>query len=295
MHLSSHLISKLFNLITIGNDKIILGLNLCNRVIVKPGTLTYITSERFLDSILNNKNIVSVLIEKKIYENNCDLFSQITCILSEKPEADFYKIHEYLASKTTFYNEYNFKTIIGANHKFGNNVFIDSEGVVIGDNVTIDSNTIIYKGTVIENNCQIGSNAIIGCDGFQLIKDQDGCSTLPSHVGGVMIRKNVVVGNGSIVSKSLFTDSTYIGENTKIDNLVQISHNCVIGGDCVITAGTILAGSVTIEDGVWIGPNSTILNKVVCGKQSIIGIGSVVINNVEENSKVFGNPARKIQ
>jgi UDP-3-O-[3-hydroxymyristoyl] glucosamine N-acyltransferase len=295
MPVTTYFISKLFNLNSFGNDKMILSLNLCNRSILKPGTLSYITSDRFLDSIINNENIVSVLIEKSIYENNLDILSQITCVISESPEADFYKIHEYLVTQTSFYNEFNFKTVIGENFKKGNNVFIDNEGVLIGDNVTIDSNTVIKKGTVVDNDCYIGSNAVIGCDGFQLIKDQDGCNILVTHVGGVKIRENVSVGNGSIISKSLFTGSTYIGKNTKIDNLVHISHNCVIGENCVLTAGTTLAGSVTIEDGVWIGPNSTILNKAVCKKQSTIGIGSVVLNNVEENSKVFGNPARKIQ
>jgi UDP-3-O-[3-hydroxymyristoyl] glucosamine N-acyltransferase len=295
MPVTTNFISKLFSLNTFGNDKIISSLNLCNRINLKPGTLSYITSDRFLDSIINNENIVSVLIEKSIYENNLDILSQITCVISESPEADFYKIHEYLATQTSFYNEFNFKTVIGANFKKGNNVFIDNEGVVIGDNVTIDSNSVIKKGTLVDDNCYIGCNAVIGCDGFQLIRDQVGCNILVTHVGGVEIRKNVFVGNGSIISKSLFTDSTYIGKNTKIDNLVHISHNCVIGENCVLTAGTTLSGSVTIEDRVWIGPNSTILNKVVCKKQSTIGIGSVVLNNVEENSKVFGNPARKIQ
>lgn len=295
MAVTTTFIAKLLNLAPFGNDKQILSLNLCNRNVIKPGTLSYITSERYIDQVINNENIVCVLVAKDVYENNLQCFQQVTCLISESPEAQFYKIHEYLVTQTSFYNEFNFKTVIGENLKIGNNVFIDNEGVVIGDNVTIESNSVIKKGTVVDNDCYIGFNVVIGNDGFQLIRDQDRSNILITHVGGVNISKNVTIGNGSIISKSIFTDSTYIGKNTKIDNLVHISHNCLIGENCVLTAGTTLAGSVTIEDGVWIGPNSTILNKVVCKSHSTIGIGSVVLHNVEENCKVFGNPARKIQ
>ena len=295
MEITTYFLSKLFKLKAFGNDKVILSLNLCNRAHLKSGTLTYITSDKYVPSITDNDNIVGVIIEESVYENYRASLSHISCIISDSPEEDFYKIHEYLSRENLFYCEYNFKTVVGANLKLGNNVFIDTEGVIIGDNVIIDSNSIIKKGSRIDNNCTIGCNVIIGCDGFQLVRGRTGNNSLVTHVGGVNIKKNVSVGNNSIISKSLFTDATYIGENTKIDNLVHISHNCVIGKNCVITAGTILAGSVALEDRVWIGPNSTIYNKVICKESSIIGIGSVVLNNVDENSKVFGNPSRRIQ
>ncbi len=295
MEITTYFLSKLFELKALGDDKVILSLNLCNRDFLKSGTLSYITSDKYISSITDNDNIVGVIIEERIYEIYRASLSHITCIISDSPEADFYKIHEYLVEESLFYREYNFKTVVGANLKLGNNVFIDTEGVIIGDNVIIDSNSIIKKGTKIDNNCCIGCNVIIGCDGFQLVRSRTGNNSLVTHVGGVNIKKNVSIGNSSVISKSLFTDSTYIGENTKIDNLVHVSHNCVIGKNCVITAGSILAGSVTLEDRVWIGPNSTVYNKVVIKENSTVGIGSVVLNNVEENSKVFGNPSRKIQ
>jgi UDP-3-O-[3-hydroxymyristoyl] glucosamine N-acyltransferase len=295
MEITTYFVSKLLGLKAFGNVKVILSLNLCNRDFLKSGTLSYITSDKYVSSITDNDNIVAVLIEENIYENHRASLSHITCIISDRPEADFYKIHEYLVQENLFYTEYNFKTVVGANLKLGNNVFIDTEGVIIGDNVIIDSNSIIKKGTKIDNNCYVGCNVLVGCDGFQLVRCRTGNNSLVTHVGGVDIKKNVSIGNGSVISKSLFTDVTYIGENTKIDNLVHVSHNCVIGENCVITAGTILAGSVILKDRVWIGPNSTIYNKVICKENSTIGIGSVVLNNVEENSKVFGNPSRKIQ
>ncbi len=288
-------ISNLLGYKTFGEEKIILSLNLCNRDFVKPNTLSYITSDRYISKVTENKNIVGLLIDESVYEENREALANITCLISDSPESDFYKIHEYLVEENLYISEYDFKTEIGSNLRLGNNVFIDTEGVTIGDNVSIDSNSIIKKGTKIGNNCHVGSNVVLGCDGFQLIRDKNGNNNLATHIGGVDIKNNVFIGNGSIISKSLFTDSTVVGENTKIDNLVHISHNCLIGKNCVITAGTIISGSVIIEDSVWIGPNSTIHNKVICNENSTIGIGSVVINNVDKKSKVFGNPSRKIQ
>jgi len=292
---STVVISNLLGHKTTGEEKLILSLNLCNRDFVKPGTLSYITSDRFISKVANDSNVAGLLIDEGVYQENRDTLAKITCIISDSPEADFYRIHEYLVQENLYKGEYNFKSEIGLNLKLGYNVFISPDGVVIGDNVVIDSNSIIKKGTKIGDNCHVGSNVVIGCDGFQLIRDKKGINNLVTHIGGVDIESNVFIGNGSIISKSLFTDATVVGENTKIDNLVHISHNCLIGKNCVITAGTIISGSVKIEDGVWIGPNSTIYNKVICNSNSTIGIGSVVLNNVEEKSKVFGNPSRKIQ
>lgn len=286
-------ISKLLNLQIIGEDRKISFLNLCNRENIKENTITYIVSDRFIPFILNNNNFRAVFITEDIYFKHTNSLDSISCLLTENPETDFYRLHEYLVSQSKFYKDYNFITQIGSNLKIGNNVIIDEKGVIIGDNVTIESNSIIKSGTCIGNDCFISSNVIIGCDGFQLIKNLNGINSLISHAGGVQISKNVFLGNNSVVSKGLFRENTFIGKNTKIDNFVHISHNCIIGNNCVITGGSVLSGSVRLDDGVWLGPNSTVLNKVICGENSIVGIGSVVLNNIESNSKVYGNPARK--
>lgn len=286
-------ISKLLNLQIIGEDRKISFLNLCNRENIKENTITYTVSDRFMPFILDNDNFSAVFIKEDIYFKHANSLDGISCLLTDNPETDFYRLHEHLVAQTKFYEDYNFITQIGSNLKIGNNVFIDEKGVIIGDNVTIGSNSIIKSGTCISNDCVISSNVIIGCDGFQLIKNPNGINSLISHAGGVQISKNVFLGNNSVVSKGLFRENTFIGENTKIDNFVHISHNCIIGNNCVITGGSVLSGSVRLDDGVWLGPNSTVLNKVICGENSIVGIGSVVLNNIESNSKVYGNPARK--
>ena len=87
---------------------------------------------------------------------------------------------------------------------------------------------------------------------------------------------------------------TEIGNNTLIDTLVQVAHNCKIGKNITITGGSNIGGSVKIEDNVMISPCSNLINNIKIGRGSHIGIGSVVIKDVDKNTKVFGNPARKV-
>lgn len=293
--IQAYSLANILNNKVYGEDKIIRHLDLCNRPTVLPETLSYITSENYLENVLKKKKISVILIEKSHFEKNHSRLSSITCILSDKPEADFYYCHEYLVQKNLYTDSYNFQTRIGKNVKLDSNVFIDKKGVIIGDNVKINANSVIKSGTSIGDNCHIGFNSIIGCDGFQLIKNHESKNTLVTHIGGIKIQKNVFIGNGVIISKGLFNTNTTIGSYTKIDNFVHISHNCIIGENCVLTAGCILSGSVQMEDNVWLSPGVTLNNKVICENESVIGIGSVVLNNVASGSKIFGNPARKIQ
>ncbi len=81
-------------------------------------------------------------------------------------------------------------------------------------------------------------------------------------------------------------------KNTKIDNLVYVGHNVFIGDNAVITAGTMLCGSCVVENQAWIGVNTSILNRVVVGENSKVGMGSVVTHNVPAATLVYGVPAR---
>jgi len=82
--------------------------------------------------------------------------------------------------------------------------------------------------------------------------------------------------------------------DVKIDNLCHIAHNVLIKSRSILTACVEISGSSIIEEDVWIGPNSSVINGITIGKGSLIGIGSVVIKSVPPNSTVFGNPAKII-
>jgi UDP-3-O-[3-hydroxymyristoyl] glucosamine N-acyltransferase len=278
----------------IGDDIAIHCLNLCNSRKINQGALTYLARETMIDRMFCRKEIVAAITSESLYSKYTDKFSSMVCFISRYPEEDFYKLHNTLIKTGSFYLVPSFSSIVPNSVVQGRNVQIDSEGVIIGENVSIGANTVIDRGVQIGDNCQIGSNSIIGCDGFQLIKDRSGKNQIIKHGGAVKIGNSVAIGNNTVIARGLLSDTTEIGHSTKIDNLVHISHNCTIGENCVITAGAILAGSVILDNNVWVGPNSTFLNRVCCGDESTVGIGSVVISSVNQKSKVFGNPARYI-
>ncbi|MFK5958152.1 MAG: UDP-3-O-(3-hydroxymyristoyl)glucosamine N-acyltransferase [Lutibacter sp.] len=198
--------------------------------------------------------------------------------------------------------------IIGKDSKIGANCYIGKD-VVIGDgavlypNVTIfdetiiGNNTIIWSGTVIRERCEIGSycifhtNVSIGADGFGYRPSDDGRGLVKiPQIGNVVIGNYVEIGANSTVDRAKFS-STIIGDGCKIDNLVQIAHNCILGRSCIMAGSSGLAGSVTLGDGVIIGGSSSIKDHLTIHSGAVVGGGSGVMNDVAAGKTVVGYPA----
>lgn len=278
-----------------GNSEInIDGMNLCNRETEYQSIISYVSSDKYIN-ILETANSVKALIV------NADDFSVYRKIIMEKkgalivtsnPERYFYRLHEFLYAKMDFYPKYDFRPVIGRDCNIANSAVIEN-GVIIGNKVTIGENTVIKHGSVIEDNVTIGCNTTIGSEGFQLIADVNNPPMHISHAGGCYLSKNVYVGDNCCVCNSLFEGYTFVGENTKIDNLVHVAHNLYIGKNVVVTAHVILCGSSRVEDGAWIAPNSSVLNRVTIGRYAKVGMGSVVTRDVLPGTIVFGSPAKE--
>jgi len=191
---------------------------------------------------------------------------------------------------------------IGAHCYIGKNVMI-GQGVKIYPNVTImdDSNIgdgcIIWSGTVIRERSEIGkfcifhSNVSIGADGFGYRPREDGMglAKIP-QIGNVVIGNGVEIGANSCVDRGKFS-STIVGDGCKIDNLVQIAHNCILGRSCIMAGNSGLAGSVTLGDGVIIGGSASIKDHVTIHSGAIVAAGSGVMNDVPAGKTVLGYPA----
>ncbi|WP_111708067.1 UDP-3-O-(3-hydroxymyristoyl)glucosamine N-acyltransferase [Lutibacter citreus] len=197
---------------------------------------------------------------------------------------------------------------IGEGCKIGANCFIGKD-VVLGNNVVIYPNvtifdetkigdgTIIWSGTVIRERSEIGSycifhaNVSIGADGFGYRPSEDGRGLVKiPHIGNVVIGNGVEIGANSTVDRAKFS-STIIGDGCKIDNLVQIAHNCVLGRSCIMAGSSGLAGSVTLGDGVMIGGSSSIKDHLTIHSGAVVGGGSGVMNDVPAGKTVVGYPA----
>lgn len=192
---------------------------------------------------------------------------------------------------------------IGANSYVGKNVNL-GEGVVLYPNVTIlDETTIgkhstVWSGTVIRERCTIGahcifhSNVSIGADGFGYRPSDDGRGLVKiPQIGTVVIGNDVEIGANSCVDRGKFS-ATIIGDNCKIDNQVQIAHNCIMGRSCIMAGHSGLAGSVTLGDGVIIGGSASIKDHTTLHSGVTVGAGSGVVGDIAAGKTVLGYPAQ---
>ncbi|MRH99421.1 UDP-3-O-(3-hydroxymyristoyl)glucosamine N-acyltransferase [Kriegella sp. EG-1] len=191
---------------------------------------------------------------------------------------------------------------IGANCYLGKNVRLGKgvtlyPNVSVFDDTTIGANTTVWSGTVIRERTQIGSHCIfhnnvsIGADGFGYRPSDDGMGLVKvPHIGNVIIGHYVEVGANSCIDRAKFS-STIIGDGCKIDNLVQIGHNCVMGRFCIMAGSSGLAGSVTLGDGVIIGGSASIKDHTTIHSGAIVAAGSGVMKDVPAGMTVLGYPA----
>jgi len=191
---------------------------------------------------------------------------------------------------------------IGAGCYIGKDVVL-ADGVILYPNVTImdetkiGSGTIAWPGTVIRERCEIGAfcifhnNVSIGADGFGYRPSEDGRGLVKiPQIGNVVIGNGVEIGSNSCVDRGKFS-STIIGDGTKIDNLIQIGHNSVLGRSCIMAGQSGVAGSVTLGDGVIVGGSASISDHVTVNSGATVGGGSGVINDVAAGKTVLGYPA----
>lgn len=160
---------------------------------------------------------------------------------------------------------------------------------VIGDNTIIWSGAVIRERTHIGQSCIIHPNAVIGADGFGFCPSAEGLVKIP-QIGNVIIGNQVEIGANSCVDRGKFS-ATIIGDGCKIDNLVQIGHNSVLGKCCIMAGNSGLAGSVTLGNFVIIGGSASIKDHVTLGDGVVVGAGSGVTGNVEAGKTVLGYPA----
>lgn len=182
-------------------------------------------------------------------------------------------------------------------------------GVRIGRGTTINAGSVVAAGVSIGRNCSIGPNVTlqhaligdrvivhpgtqIGQDGFGIAPGASGHLKVP-QIGRVIIQDDVEIGANCCVDRGSNRD-TYLGEGTKIDNLVQIAHNVVIGRHCIIVGQVGISGSVTLGDFVAIGGKTGINGHVTIGDGANIAAVSVVRGDVPPGARWGGVPARAV-
>ena len=172
-------------------------------------------------------------------------------------------------------------TLTGGNHV--------GKGCRIGEDVLLFPNVVIYADTVIGNRVIIHAGTTIGSDGYGYVFDE-GRHRKVLQVGNVVIHDDVEIGANSAIDRGAL-GSTVIGAGTKIDNLVHVAHNVVIGSHCLVMGQVGFAGSTQLGDYTVVASQSGIAGHLKLGKQSTVGAKSGVMRDVPDGGTVLGIPA----
>ena len=169
--------------------------------------------------------------------------------------------------------------------------------VYIGKRVKMGENCVLYPNVTVREDCILGNRvilqagAVIGGDGFGYVDQKDGSHTKVLQTGNVILEDDVEIGNNSCVDRAT-VDSTIVGKGTKIDNLVQIGHNDIIGKNCLMCAHVGIPGSVTIGEHNTFAGQAATTGHITIGNNNLFAGRAGVIGNVGDNMQMAGFPAQ---
>lgn len=253
----------------------------------KEGTFTWIKSAKNWDK---DYDVTLAFVQKG---TEVPIKNQIICEVSK--EAFFSVIEHYFEEKREKKIGYNSvigeKVIIGKNVCIGNNCSIDGN-VRIGDGTVISDNVVIRNRVFIGKRCCIQACTVIGEDGFGYYEDENNAKIMIKHHGGVEIGNDVFIGAHVNIARGTISD-TCIGNGAKIAPSTHIGHNNIIGNNATVICSQ-LYGSVQIDNNAYV-VGSIIRNQMHVGKNSLVGMGSVVTKDVDEGCVVYGSPAKVIR
>ena len=250
--------------------------------VVEPGDIVFVDHPKYYDKALQSA-ATTVIINNKV-----DCPEGKGLIFSDDPFRDF----NFLIN---FFSPFDFNTsIVSDSVEIGSNCQIHSTAV-LGNNVKIGNNCIIHPNVTIGDNCIIGdhviiqANAVIGGHAFYYKNRGTHMERLNSG-GRAIIEDFVEIGANSCVDKGV-TGDTIIGKHTKIDNLVQVGHDTVVGEMCIIAAQVGIAGCSVIENNVTIWGQVGIPSDITIGEKAVILAQSGITKSLEGGKTYFGSPA----
>jgi len=251
------------------------------------------TDASAMETTINSPaSIIIVPVDMPIRNNNCA--GDKTIIKVKNPRLAF--IHSV---RSIFEPEkpkgIDSSAIISNDAKIDHSAYIGPHSVIgaanIGARTVVSAGTIIFDGITIGSNVLIGSGTVIGGDGFGFERDESGKLVKFPHIGGVVIEDDVEIGSNTSIDRGTL-DATILKRGCKIDNLVHIAHNVIVGEHATVIAQAMIGGGVLIGDRAWIAPGACIMNQIRIGDDAVVGLGAVVVKDVEQGQTVMGSPAK---
>lgn len=251
---------------------------------VRKGDLTFVDSEKYYTRILQSDASVILI-------NNAEVECPDgkTLLVSEDPLRDYLAVVEHFVHFTPQDTPIHPSAVIGEGTVIQPLVFI-GENVRIGKNCVIHSNVSIYADTVIGDNVVIHSNSTIGADACYFQKRPDGWLKFTS-CGDTYIGNNVEIGCNCCIDRGV-SGTTYIGDGTVFDNLVQVGHDTHIGKRVLLGAQCGIAGCTYIDDDCKIWAKAAVNKDLYIAKGTILLALSAIDKDVKEEGRtLFGMPA----
>jgi UDP-3-O-[3-hydroxymyristoyl] glucosamine N-acyltransferase len=293
-----HQIAEMLNLEYVGDsDHLITGINEIHRV--EAGDLSFVDVDKYYSKALNSA-ATTIIINQSV-----EAPTGKGLLISADPFSDYNRLTEFfqpnqpfIHSAKSYFPETTLvgqQVIIGKNVIIGEHVTIGHQVVIgndvhIGDHSVIMPNVTIFDHTFIGQHVLIQPGAVIGSEAFYYKKRPDRRDQMLSK-GTTILEDHVHIGANTTIDRGVSAE-TRIGAHTKIDNLVQIGHDTVIGKRCVIAAQVGIAGVCIVEDDVIIWGQVGIASGIHIGAQSVIKAQSGVMTNLEGNQTYFGSPAK---
>lgn len=274
-------IAQLIDCEFVGNSNFpVLGMNEIH--VVEPGDIVFVDHPKYYDKALESKATI-ILINKKV-----DCPEGKALLISDDPFRDFNKLSQHFKPFQASNISISQSASIGEGTVVQPNTFIGNN-VKIGKNCVIHSNVSIYDDAIIGDNVTIHAGTILGANAFYYKNRPEGFDRLLS-CGRVVIEDNVDIGASCTIDRGVTGDTT-IKAGTKIDNLVQIGHDTIIGKKCLIASQVGIAGCVVVEDEVTIWGQVGITSGITIGKKAVISAKAGVSKSLEGGKGYFGIPA----
>ena len=257
----------------------------------KKGAISFLSNPKYTSYIYETESSV-VLINEDV-----ELALPVSCTLirvknAYESVAKLLQLYASMMPKKTGIDPLAF---VSKSAKIGENVYI-APFAYIGDNVTIGDGSRIFPHVTIYEGCKIGKNvtihagSVIGADGFGFAPNQEGYDKIP-QIGIVVIEDDVEIGANTCVDRSTM-GQTIIHKGVKLDNLIQVAHNCEIGENTVMSAQVGMAGSTKIGAWCMVGGQAGFSGHIKIADKTFVGAQSGVISNTKGNGEqLIGAPA----
>lgn len=279
----------------VGDKNAILFNNIKSILDANTTSLVFIGNERKDKELLISKTQANVILINSF--ENIMIPTNKVLIIVDNPRLIFSKIGNCFFVKPVNYSVHP-SAIIHPEAIISEKVYIGPNCVIgkgeIQENTVLYGNVFIYDNFFIGKNVRINAGTVIGGDGFGYHKDIDGNPILFPHIGGVIIEDNVDIGSNTSIDRGALAD-TIIRKGAKIDNLVHIAHNVIIGENAYIIANAMIGGSSSIGENSFIAPSASIKDQLKIGKDVLVGMASSVLKNIPDGEIWTGVPAQPFE